>query len=100
MAQQKDQRKVHGWGNSPMPYKRTKEKLMVKEIAPCPFESKTFDEVCLWGLQRESTCIENLKVERCYMSSEVNVGRKLKKKLEMMKSNSRSLTNSWSICIC
>jgi hypothetical protein len=73
---------------------------MVKEIAPCPFESKTFDEVCLWGLQRESTCIENLKVERCYMSSEVNVGRKLKKKLEMMKSNSRSLTNSWSICIC
>jgi hypothetical protein len=30
-----------------MPYKRTKEKLMVKEIAPCPFESKTFDEVCL-----------------------------------------------------
>jgi hypothetical protein len=29
-----------------MPYKRTKEKLMVKEIAPCPFEGKTFDEVC------------------------------------------------------
>jgi hypothetical protein len=28
------------------PNKRTKEKLMVKEIGPCPFESKTFDEVC------------------------------------------------------
>jgi len=28
-----------------MPYKRTKEKLMVKEIAPCLSESKTFDEV-------------------------------------------------------
>ncbi len=46
MAKQKDQRKVHGWRNSPMPYKRTKEKLMVKAIAPCPFQSKTFDEVC------------------------------------------------------
>jgi hypothetical protein len=46
MAQEKDQRKVHGGGNIPMPYKRTIEKLMVKEIAPCPFESKTFDEVC------------------------------------------------------
>jgi len=31
---------------APCPTKGPMKSSLVKEIAPCPFESKTFDEVC------------------------------------------------------